>query len=222
MARFVCPQFSMDRPSNRDEGIASLRWIERLGRISHRSEDRQTVSSWERFIRNVVLEHGDWSIVEHAHAAVTFRVNRGVTHELVRHRLFSYTQESTRFVNGRKSYPHGLEFVLPAMGIGPESLENIRRACASAENEYLDLLDAGVRPQEARAVLPNALASTIAVTGNLRAWRHLLVMRTTKETHPDFLQVTLPLLDEFRQKVPLLFDDIVPMASQAESMQLRR
>jgi len=208
------------RPENEAAGVEALRFIERLARISHRSEDKQTLASWERFIPAVVLQHGDWSVVEHATATALFRVNRGVTHELVRHRLFSYTQESTRFVNGRKSYPEGLEFIPPAewKNKGQEGVANgTYKVC---EDAYLNLLDMGFRPQEARAVLPNALASTIAVTGNLRAWRHLLIMRTTRETHPDFKQVTLPLLWEFQARVPLLFDDISPDARQADNLRL--
>ena len=83
-------------------GIALLRKIEWAGRISHRSEEAQSDTSWEKFIQSVVVGHGDWSIVEHASVTVDFYVDRGVTHELVRHRLFAFTQESTRFVNSRE------------------------------------------------------------------------------------------------------------------------
>jgi thymidylate synthase (FAD) len=100
--KLISPTVELLRPENTLAGIECLRFIERMARISHRSEEGQTLESWERFIRAVVLEHGDWSVVEHASATVLFRVNRGVTHELVRHRLFSFTQESTRFVNGRR------------------------------------------------------------------------------------------------------------------------
>jgi thymidylate synthase (FAD) len=216
--RLIKPTWELVRPNSQIEGIAALKFIERMARISHRSEKRQTEESWRRFLKFVVMERGDWSVAEHVHATVIFRINRGVTHELVRHRLFSYTQESTRFVNGRKSYPDGLEFITPAT----VHTESMGRAYDAAEAAYLEMLDAGIRPQEARAVLPNALASTIAVSGNFRAWRHLFLLRTTKETHPDFRQVTLPLLEEFQSRIPLLFDDIVPGSSQAESIRLAR
>src|SRR6185312_11666460 len=90
------------------------------------------------------------------------------------------------------------------------------------EVHYRQLLKRGVRPQEARSILPNALAATIAVTGNFRNWRHMLLMRTSKETHPDFKAVTVPLLYTFKQRVPLLFDDIAPLARQADNMRLPR
>lgn len=217
--KIVKATWSILKPETVEDGIASLRFIEGMARISHRSEDRQTSDSWRRFLDSVVRSKGDWSVVEHASATVLFRVNRGVTHELVRHRLFSFTQESTRFVNGRKSYPDGLEFI-PAVDakLTSSRLESFRLS----EEAYLAALDAGERPQEARDQLPNALASTIAVTGNLRQWRHLFIMRTTKETHPDFREVTLPLLEEMKVRVPLLYDDITTMSSQAENLRLPR
>jgi len=216
--RIIKPTFNIVTPECRQQGIELLRTIERFARISHRAEDRQTDISWERFIKAVVLEHGDWSVVEHGYASVIFRVDRGVTHELVRHRLFSFTQESTRFVNGRKSYPDGLEFLCPRE-ISPELVADSFKV---AEEQYLRLLDKGVRPQEARSVLPNATAATIGVTGNLRNWRHFLIMRTTKETHPDFKHITIPLWYEFRGRVPLIFDDIVPESRQVEALRLPR
>lgn len=217
--RIIEPSFEILTPwgsLSEQVGIQLLQFIERMARISHRSEDKQTPDSWKRFIQAVVLEHGDWSVVEHASLTVIFRVDRGCTHELVRHRLFSFTQESTRFVNYGKSE---LEFIQPArIEEGGHVYSNIptwERAVAVSESAYLELLRNGVRPQEARSVLPNALAATIAVTGNLRSWRWLLLARTTKETHPDFKRVTIPLLADFQKNIPLLFNDIVPEQKQS-------
>jgi thymidylate synthase (FAD) len=221
--KIIEPSFKLLVPKDRNEGIRMLQTIERFARISHRAEEKQTDDTWFRFIKSVVLDHGDWSVVEHAYSSVVFRVSRGVTHELVRHRLFSYTQESTRFVNGRKSYPDGLEFIRPInLPATPSVTVNFERSCQEAEDCYLGMLDANVRPQEARSVLPNALAATIAVTGNLRNWRHLFIMRTSKETHPDFKQVSVPLLAQFQERIPLLFDDIVPEERQIDAMRKAR
>jgi thymidylate synthase (FAD) len=218
--KIIEPSATLLTPEN---GIESLRFIERMARISHKSENRQTDDSWEPFIRAVVLGHGDWSVTEHISATVLFRVDRGITHELVRHRLFSYTQESTRFVNGSKSYPDGLEFIKPQEIPAPELISDRRwfsfeRAIQFAENRYLDLLDQGARPQEARSVLPNALASTIAMTGNLRNWRWFFLARTTLESHPDMRRVTIPLLKQFQERIPLLYSDIEPLQKQSVSM----
>jgi thymidylate synthase (FAD) len=196
-------------------GIPMLRHIEAMARISHRSENTQTEDSWKRFIETVVLQHGDWSVVEHASVTVVFRIDRGVTHELVRHRLFSFTQESTRFVNGKKKYGGELEFIYPADAPKDEIWESSLRV---AEQTYLKLLERGWRPQEARSVLPNALAATIAMTGNLRNWRHLFLMRATRETHPDLKRVIVPLLEKFKQGIPLLFDDIEPNQRQIDNL----
>jgi thymidylate synthase (FAD) len=223
--RIIESSVQLRHPAFREEGVDLLRRIESYARISHLSNERQTDATWEKFIEAVVVKHGDWSVVEHAHATAVFRVNRGVTHELVRHRMMSFTQESSRFVNGRKSYPNGLEFILPeelkgVADLDPERLLLITNELINAENTYLRLLDLGSRPQEARAVLPNALAATIAVTGNLRAWRHVLRMRTTRETHPDFRVVMIKLLAMFQARVPILYDDIVPNGSQADAVRL--
>jgi thymidylate synthase (FAD) len=221
--KIIEPSFEIVNPSSWQDGESLLRKIEYLARISHRSEEKQTFNSYDRFLKAVIGEHGDWSVSEHASATVIFRVDRGITHELVRHRLFSFTQESTRFVNGRKIYPDGLEFIKPE-GIQKPSPAYFSwlYACEAAERTYLDMLDWGTRPQEARSVLPNSLASTIAVTGNLRNWRHFLLMRTSKETHPDFRRVTIPLLKEFQERIPILFDDIEPLARQIDNLRKPR
>lgn len=221
----------------------ALSRIEYAARISHRSEDAQTDNSAERFIRAVVLQHGDWSVVEHVSASVEFLVDRGITHELVRHRIASYTQESTRFVNYAKKMPPSFIYPKPdvecpfCLGgeepngngkhiIGYESTggEPCRYdlswliAIQYCEGSYRKLLDGGWRPQEARSVFPNALASKIVMTCNLRSWRHFFLMRTSKEAHPQMRQVTIPLLVEFQRIVPVLYEDIVPESRQVENI----
>lgn len=196
-------------------GIEALRHIEWCGRISHRSEDAQSPDSWDRFIRAVVLQHGDWSIVEHATATVDMLVDRGITHEVVRHRLFAFTQESTRFVNYEKKMPPS--FIQPE-GMNDKVAEHWRYAVDTSERGYREMLANGATPQIARSVFPNALASRIIITGNLRNWRHFLLMRTTKEAHPQMRQVTIPLLAEFKAKIPILYEDIEPMARQVDNI----
>lgn len=222
-------------PFTRTNGVDLLRKIELLGRFSHASEDSQSPTSWERFIPAVVMGHGDWSIVEHASVTVDFLVDRGVSHELVRHRLFSFTQSSTRFINyAKKMEP---SFIVPPFdsvsndpSTGNEVYESARECAqqaweysiAKAEESYQTMVRCGAAPQIARSVFPNALSTRIAVTGNLRNWRHLMIMRTTKETHPQFREVSIPLLVEFREKIPMLFDDILPMQTQASNLRLPR
>lgn len=199
--------------------VGALSAIESAARISHRSEDAQTDDSTDRFIRAVVVQHGDWSVVEHVSASVEFYVDRGITHELVRHRLFSYTQESTRFVNYAKKMPPSFIYPNGDWNTAPLRERSVwDAAIVHAEESYKALLAAGWRAQEARSVLPNALGSKILITGNLRNWRHFLLMRTSKESHPQMRQVTIPLLAQFQQIVPILFDDIVPETRQASNI----
>lgn len=210
----------MDLP-DRESGIKLLRKIEWCARISHRAEDAQTPDSWDRFVRAVVLDHGDWSVVEHASATVDMLVDRGITHEVVRHRLFSFTQESTRFVNYEKKMPASFVLPLTLANTGVNE-ENWRTAIECVETGYKMLIAGGCAPQIARSVFPNALASRLIITGNLRNWRHFFIMRTTKEAHPQMREVAIPLLAEFKEKIPILFDDIEPLAKQSEGMKRGR
>ena len=182
-----------------------------------------TEGSYDRFLRSVVLEHGDWSVVEHASVSCDFYVDRGITHELVRHRLFAFTQESTRFVNYEKKMPPS--FIEPCtadFGPGTAARRCWNETIAAIEIAYRELIHCGVAPQIARSVFPNALASRIIITGNLRNWRHFLLMRTTKEAHPQMRQVTIPLLEEFRHKIPIFYEDIEPLAKQSENLKKGR
>jgi thymidylate synthase (FAD) len=223
-----------------EQGIRMLRKIERIARISHRSEEAQTETSWDKFLRAVVLSHGDWSVTEHASISVEFYVDRGITHEIVRHRLASYTQESTRFVNYEKKMPPS--FLYPKTWDAPEwGVDGVRTDTAVKDDEcrdkffqqfdkdwlncisvvedtYKKLIAKGWKPQEARSILPNALGSKIVMTCNLRNWRHFLLMRTTRETHPQCREVTIPLLKIFQERIPIFYEDIEPMGSQVDAI----
>jgi thymidylate synthase (FAD) len=201
------------------DGLVLLRKIEYMARISHGSEEAQTATSYDRFLRSVVLSKGDWSVVEHASLTVIFFVDRGVTHEIVRHRLASYTQSSTRFINYTKK-------IEPSF-IKPEGMNELSEAIWTdaiifSELEYKKMIDAGCTPQIARSVFPNALGSRIAMTCNLRNWRHFLLMRSTREAHPQMREVVDPLLEEMKTTVPILFEDIEAGATQAENLKKMR
>jgi thymidylate synthase (FAD) len=224
--KIIEPSFSITTPFGAltpELGVSMLRFIEAQARISHRSEDKQTDTSWQRFLEEVVIKHGDWSVAEHSSFTVIFRVDRGIMFELRTHRHFSFTAESTRFVKyGGKQVPE-LEFIRPQEIPGPEVISDRRwfafnEALTVAEREYFYLLEHGARPQEARSVLPNALASTVAMTGNLRAWRWFFQSRITREAHPDMKAVTVPLLEEVKTKIPLLYDDLEIGQKQSISM----
>lgn len=217
----VKPYARLKDLDTREEGIKLLQKIEWCARISHRSEEAQGPETWKRFIPAVVIDHGDWSVTEHASASVDMLVDRGITHEVVRHRLFSFTQESTRFVNYEKKMPPG--FVDPFNEASSVDAHQCwRDAVEQAEYRYRRLLEHACAPQIARSVFPNALASRIIITGNLRNWRHFFMMRTCREAHPQMREVTIPLLQEFQEKIPILYDDIVPMERQADAIRKGR
>lgn len=200
--------------------ISMLQRIEAIGRVSHRSEDRQTDTSWAPFLRAVVLGHGDWSITEHESISAEVVVDRGITHEWVRHRIGAYTQESTRFVNYTK-VGHASVFVRPD-DLQPVEEMVWRNAMEYAEAAYKSLVEAGASPQIARSVLPNALASKLVVTYNLRSWRHFFLMRTSRESHPQMREVVIPLLAEFKMLIPILYEDIEPEMRQVENLRKAR
>lgn len=227
------PEYRHEEKFTYAHGVRLLKHIEWCARISHRSEDAIRDDSYDRFLRSVVLQHGDWSVVEHASVSVDFYVDRGITHELVRHRLFAFTQESSRFVNYEKKIP--ANFVMPIEHLSTEvdkapngepiSLSQRQvwaHAILTAESSYKRLIQSGVSPQIARSVFPNALASRIIITGNLRNWRHFLLMRTTKEAHPQMREITIPLLTEFQEKIPIFYEDIEPLAKQSDNLKKGR
>ena len=222
--KIIEPSFHIETPFGpltHEVGQKLLVFIERQARISHRSEDLQNDNSWQRFIEAVVIQHGDWSVVEHSSLTVVFRVDRGAAIEIRTHRLASYTMESTRFCNYQKKGV--LEFICPQ-----ELKDDITKrnrwvsACEDAEEAYEDLIKERARPQAARSVLPNSFAATIAMTANLRSIRQFLLMRTTQETHPDLRSVTIPLWADLKSKVPILFNDIEPNMRQVDNLRKPR
>lgn len=202
------------------EGIEMLQKIEYFARISHGSEDKITADSYDKFLRSVVLQHGDMSVIEHEKVSCEFLVDRGITHEQVRHRIASITQESTRFINYKKKGGEA-KFVQPEFS-HPDSVDDFIQGCVESEARYMRMLDRGETPQIARSVLLTALASKIAITMNLRGWRHFFIMRTSKEAHPQMREVTIPLLKDFQERIPILYEDIIPGQRQADSMRLLR
>lgn len=216
--KLIVPSFELRTwmgPLTPEDGIRLLRWIEWNARLSHRSEDAQTEDSWRRFLEAVVVKHGDFSVTEHSHVTAVMRIERGTSHEVVRHRLSSFTQESTRFVNyGKRG---DIELIMPE-NLKPENEQSWTDAMARVCGEYMRELECGQRPQEARSVLPTCTATTLSMTSNLRNWRLFFMSRVTLETHPDLRRITLPMLAEFKRCIPILFDDIQPEIKQSISL----
>jgi thymidylate synthase (FAD) len=204
--RIISPSYEiLDMP----DGQAVLTRIELAGRTCYKSENRITPDSAKSFAKRL-LDSGHHSVIEHINITVRFVCDRGVSHELVRHRLASYSQESTRYVNySQVKFGHEIIVIKPLFWSedSPEYKEWVL-AMERAEKSYMELIGLGASPEQARSVLPNSLKSEIVMTCNIREWRHVLDLRCSKVAHPQMRELMLPLLNEFHERLPVLFDDI--------------
>lgn len=188
------------------DGEQILKKLERYGRTCYKSEDRITPDSARKFVA-MILKNGHESVLEHEKVTVRIICDRGVTHEIVRHRIAAYSQESTRYCNYRS---RGIQVIEPIFFVGDNNKYQIwMNAMLACEEAYNSLIGAGASAQEARSVLPNSLKTEIVVTYNLREWRHFFRLRCSKKAHPQMREITVPLLGEFKQRIPVIFDDII-------------
>lgn len=204
--RVIEPNFEiMDKIKGED----ILRKIELCGRVCYKSENSITSESARKFVKNII-KSGHESVLEHEKITVRIICDRGVTHEIVRHRIASYSQESTRYCNYSKDKFDGeLTFIKPCFW--DEDDENYRlwkEAMKQVEQTYMKLILCGASAQETRSVLPNSLKTEIVVTMNLREWRHFFRLRTSDKAHPQMREIAKPILNEFSRLIPVVFDDI--------------
>lgn len=187
-----------------------LKKIEMAGRVCYKTEDKITDDSYSKFIEDKVLGMGHQSIVEHSSFTVKVICDRGVSHEIVRHRLAAYSQESTRYCNyGTEKFGGGITLINPFFF--PQDTEEFNlwcEACECIENIYLTLLRKGKTAQEARSVLPNSLKTEIVITYNLREWMHFFKLRAARAAHPQMRQIAIPLLMYMKNHFAPLFDNI--------------
>lgn len=194
-----------------DGGIKELQLIERIGRVCYKSEERITEDgkSARKFVK-MLLDRGHEAMIEHSILTVRFICDRGISHELVRHRAASYAQESTRYCdysNGK--FGSEITIIVPFyLRLGSEEAAAWRESCEAAEKAYFASLESGLSPQQARGVLPTCLKTEVIVTANYREWRHVLRLRTAPDSHPQMREIMLPLLGELRERIPIVFDDL--------------
>lgn len=195
------------------DGQRILERITEAGRICYQSEK---IGDEAAFVKRII-ERGHESVLEHATIGVRLICDRGVTHEIVRHRIASYSQESTRYCNYSKGkFDSEITFIRPWWmdaddlqdGQPKAFAESWINACANAEQAYMRMIGQGATPEAARAVLPNSLKTEIAITMNLREWRHFFRLRCDIHAHPDMRLCANMLLKAFREAVPVIFDDI--------------
>lgn len=191
-------------------GIKELQHIEKIGRVCYKSENKITEDgeSVRKFVK-MIIDRGHEAMIEHSSLSVKFIVDRGVSHELVRHRIASFAQESTRYCNYSKDkFDNGITFIKPFFFDDDVRYQRWLNAMFAAESAYLDLLDSGATPQEARSVLPNSTKTEITITANYREWRSFFKLRTAQAAHSQMREVTIPLLKELKTRLPIIFDDI--------------
>lgn len=186
-----------------------LKYIEYAGRTCYKSENLITDDSAAQFVKRLI-DSGHHSVIEHVNISVRFTCDRGVSHELVRHRLASFSQESTRYANySHNKFGREITVIKPCFwDEGSPEYKEWLSTMENAENAYLRLIEMGARAEQARSVLPNSLKTEIVMTCNVREWRHVLNLRCSSASHPQMRELMLPLLAELHERVPVIFDDI--------------
>lgn len=219
----LSPSYEILTPIS-EGGIAELKLIERIGRECYKSNNKITEdgSSAIKFVK-MLIDHGHEAMIEHGPSlSVYFTVDRGVTHEMVRHRVASFAQESTRYVNySLDKFGNEINVIDIRGGIALDkkmskmdagTIELIIHewldAMEDAERHYMRMIELGSTPQIARGVLPTSTKAGITITANYREWRHFFKLRTPLTAHPQIREIMIPLLEELKTKIPVIFDDI--------------
>ena len=199
--RIIEPSFEILNAPCREE---VLRHLELCGRVCYKSEDKMTEESASRFVK-FLIERGHESPIEHISISVRVICDRGVSHEWVRHRIASYSQESTRYCNyNSEKFGGGIAFIRPYFADNEKLFEIWKAEMESAEKAYMDMLANGAKPEDARSVLPNSLKTEFICTMNLREWRHFFALRCAKAAHPAMREIAVPLQEAFSELLPEL------------------
>ena len=190
-------------------GIKELMAIERAARTCYKSEIRTAADgSSSKQIVSVLIKRGHEAMLEHGGMSVRFTCDRGISHELVRHRLASFAQESTRYCNySRDHFGHEITVIRPAWEADTDIYKLWKETMLLCEEAYFEMLEAGYTAQAARCVLPNSLKTEIIVTANWREWRKIFQLRCADDAHPDMRRLMIPLWKEMHERIPVLFDD---------------
>lgn len=207
--KIIKPSFEILTPINRQE---ILKHLETVARTCYKSEDKITEESAPKMVKALIRSQHT-AMIEHFSISVKMVVDRGVSHEIVRHRVASYAQESTRYCNYSQGKFGSEITVIEPLFFDKNSVEYSiwKDSCLQAEKAYNELIQIGRTPQEARSVLPNSLKTEIVVTMNLREWIHFFNLRavgTTGDPHPQMKEIAVMVLEKFSNELPEIFGDI--------------
>lgn len=204
--RVICPKVEV---LSAVDGVAAVKHLEKIGRVCYKSESRITEDSYARFLQGIV-DRSHEAVLEHYSISVKFTCDRGVSHEIVRHRMASYCQESTRYCSyNNEQFGKEITVIKPCFLNEDTGAYSIwKHSMESVEKDYFNLLAAGCTAQEARAVLPNSLKTELVMSANIREWRHFFKLRCSAVAHPQMREVALLALKELYDLVPVVFDDL--------------
>lgn len=183
--------------------------LEKIGRVCYKSESNIYEGSSEKFLSNIIKRNHE-SVLEHANLSIRVVCDRGVSHEIVRHRIASYSQESTRYCNySNEKFNNELTFINPCFWEENSTEFKLwEKTMLEIENNYMELINKGVKAQEARSILPNSIKTELVITMNIRSWRNFLNLRTSMSAHPQIREIAFMILKELKSQIPVLFDDI--------------
>lgn len=219
--RIIEPSYEILTPISYG-GVDELKRIEEIGRICYKSEGQITKNSdsAKKFIK-MLINKGHEAMLEHSSLSVKFIVDRGIANEIVRHRIASYAQESTRYCNYSNDKFNNEISVVDITGITfdpkmnqldyntiSEIIDEWKKAMEEAEAHYLKMIDLGATPQIARSVLPLSTKTELVMTANYREWRNFFKLRTSPAAHPQMREITTQLLADLKNRLPIIFDDI--------------
>lgn len=191
------------------DGKKIMRNIERACRTCYRSEGKITEESYKTLLKNCITR-GHESVLEHEKVTVRMYCDLGVYKDLTRHRIASFSIESTRYCNyGKDKFDNELKIIKPCnIEEGTKLYENWKNACEEIEKNYMEMSREGALPDQLRMILPHSIGAEVTMTANIREWKHILNLRASKHTHPSIRQLLIPLLLHFKAIMPEIFDEV--------------
>jgi thymidylate synthase (FAD) len=208
--KIVKPSFEILSATNLEYVTEQLKIIELAGRNCYKSEDKICEGSHDKIIGMLRLKK-HFSVLEHGNMTVRMIGSRAFSHQLVRHRLAAYSQESQRYCNYNKGkFGSEVTFVEPVkFSEWDEELQkNFTTSLQLAEKCYQELVEQGMKAEDARGVLPNQCKTEVVVTMNLRSWMHFFSMRCDKHAQAEIRLIATGLLEEFNKLMPVIFEDL--------------
>ena len=191
------------------DGVQIMKNIERACRCCYRSEGKITEDSYKRLLQNCI-NRGHESVLEHEKVTVRIIADIGTYKDLTRHRIASFSVESTRYCNyGKDKFDNEIKFIKPChIDEGTKIYDIWKKGLEDLEKAYLEMSDLDAKPDQLRMLLPHSTAAEYTMTANIREWKHILSLRTAKMTHPSIRQVLIPLLLKFKEDMPEIFSDV--------------